>query len=284
MLERSFWYVNDYRLSRRGNMIEPCEWRGFFAPTWSFARVQSVMDDLDSDRRWNLAVETSGRSGSVALGMGSTVEHILRFETQRNHSAELLPAVDRLCREISVDPRALGALFVSGGPGSFTGLRVGITFARAMALAGNLRIVRVPTLDIVAQNALEADDRPKYAGVVLDAKRHKVYAAAYVLRGERYERLADAAERDPVEFFESIPRPAAILGEGVGYIGQAVGDSGLRVLPEALHAARAEHVYRLGQALATSGVCNDACTLTPIYVRRPEAEEVWERRHGTDHA
>ncbi len=239
------------------------------------------MGELNVDQRWNLAVETSGRSGSVALGTGSAIERVLYFETPRNHGAELLPAVDRVCRDADISPGALDALYVSGGPGSFTGLRVGITFARALALSGDVRIVRVPTLDVVAQNALEADDRPQHVGVVLDAKRNKVYAAAYVLRGKCYERLDDAAERDPVEFFDSIPRPAAILGEGIGYIRQAVTESGLRVLPEALHAARAEHVYRLGHELATAGAYDDAFSLIPIYVRRPEAEEVWEKRHGT---
>ena len=197
---------------------------------------------------YNLAIETSGRSGSVALGSAADVLETAEFSTSLRHAVELLPTIKRLCRRWEIEAADVGELYVSGGPGSFTGLRIGITVTRTLGWAGGARVVRVPTLDVVAQNALDADDPPPNLGVILDAKRQNVYAAAFVLRANQR------------------------------YTGEAVARSGLPVLPESTFRARAEVVHRLGFALASAGRYDDPGQVTPIYVRPPEAEEVWEQR------
>ena len=91
-----------------------------------------------------LAIETSGRIGSVALGFGDRVAQVRTFSTTHHHAVELLLTADALCREHGVSPGSLDELYVSGGPGSFTGLRVGITFARTLAWAGRVKTVASP--------------------------------------------------------------------------------------------------------------------------------------------
>jgi tRNA threonylcarbamoyladenosine biosynthesis protein TsaB len=227
-----------------------------------------------------LAIETSGRIGSVALGRGPRVLEARAFSTTLRHAVELLPTVDALCREHAVRPDDVAAVHVSGGPGSFTGLRIGITFARTLALATGARIVRVPTLDVIAQNALAVDPRPPFVVVVLDAKRRRIFSAPFALRQDAYVCMQEPAEVDPESFFAALPPGCHAVGEGIAYHQAAVDSAGLPVLPEALTRARAEVVYHLGRSRAVAGGFDDARGVVPIYIRRPEAEEVWERRQG----
>jgi tRNA threonylcarbamoyladenosine biosynthesis protein TsaB len=227
----------------------------------------------------SLAIETSGRIGSVALGVDGHVRDARAFRTTYHHAVELLLTVDALCRDHGIVPGSLHELYVSGGPGSFTGLRVGITFARTLAWAGGVRTVRVPTLDAIAQNALDLASPPPHLVVILDAKRHRVFAARYSLRNDQYVRQTEPAEVDPAAVLSELPAGCAAVGEGVAYHADAVRQAQLRVLPEELNRARAETVHRLGYRLARRGQFDDAEQLLPIYLRRPEAEEVWERRH-----
>ncbi len=233
-----------------------------------------------TESAFHLAIETSGRVGSVCLGRGDEFLHAATFQTDLNHAVELLPTIDRLCRDAGIGPTDLQTIFVSGGPGSFTGLRIGITAARTLAWAADVKTIRVPTLDVIAQNALSTDNPPDHVGVLLDAKRKAIYAAAYRRDDTGYVPINTPAERDPDEFLESIPRPCAILGEGIPYHQDAVDRSQLPILPAETFRARAEIVYQLGHARAATDQYDDPRDLIPIYIRRPEAEEVWEKRHG----
>src|SRR5947209_9406441 len=101
-----------------------------------------------------IAIETSGRIGSVALveGGGAVVaeEH---FPHGLKHAAEILPMIDRLCRARGWKAADFEQLYVSAGPGSFTGLRIGITLAKTLAFAMGLKLVAVPTLRVLVENA-----------------------------------------------------------------------------------------------------------------------------------
>lgn len=230
---------------------------------------------------FNLAIETSGRLGSVALGRGPEILETRSLSASLRHAAELLPAIDSLCRASGVTPSLIGECYVSSGPGSFTGVRIGITVARSIARFGGVRVVGVPTLDVIAQNVLRLEEPPAGVGVILDAKRQRVYAAAYVRERGAYVCTAPAAERDPVEFFKQLPESSALTGEGVEYFGEQVRRSGLAVVPQSARQPRAEVVHQLGNDRAARGEFDDPGRLVPIYIRLPEAEEVWRRRQQT---
>jgi len=241
--------------------------------------------DTCAPRSHVLAIETSGRLGSVALGPGPDVLEERAFNVALNHARELLPTISGLCRDHGVSPGQIACVCVSAGPGSFTGLRVGVTCARMLALATGAATVAVPTLEVIAQNALAAAPRPNHVAVLLDAKRKRVYAALFRRVGgavERYVAVDNPAEHDPGEFLARCPAGAAILGEGVAYHRDAVEAGGRLVLPEALNAARAGVVLELGFAAWQDGQSTPPRELTPVYVRRPEAEEVWEKRRQAE--
>lgn len=244
---------------------------------------------LDLGTAAALAIETSSGSGSVAVGREERILGVRRFTQPRAHAVEFLPSIDELCREHRIKPADIGLVFVSAGPGSFTGLRIGITAARTLALANGARIVALPTLEVIAQNALDLPDSPQRVCVLLDAKRSRVYTAAFALSQARngtdgmhgnYVPLDSPHETDPARYLASQSRDCAVLGEGVAYHQAAVSKSGLRILSPELFPPRVETVYRLGWAGAMRSDFVSARDLVPVYIRPPEAEEVWASKHG----
>lgn len=236
----------------------------------------------DSDPGYTLAFETSSAVGSVAIGRGAEVLEARTLSRPKAHAVEFLPTIKALCEAHQVEPTHIERVYVSAGPGSFTGLRMGVTAARMIALGVGALVVGVPTLEVIAQNALDADPPPSRVAVVLDAKRNRVYTAAFIRQGGAYVAMSDPIEADPFEFLSAQPDDCAVLGEGILYHRPAIETSNRRILPESLYRPRAETVYRLGFDRAERGAFSDRRNLVPTYIRPPEAEEVWERKQSQE--
>lgn len=228
-----------------------------------------------------LAIETSSAMGFVTLGRDGQVVAERALSGPRRHAVEIVATVAALCADHGLPSGDLREVYVSAGPGSFTGLRLGITVARMLAFARNVGVVAVPTLEVIAQNALEVDQPPTQVAVILDAKRSNVFAAVFERHGDGYAASCDPAEMEPFAFLSTQARGCAVMGEGVRYHRAAVERSGLKVLPERLWPPQAGIVYRLGLARARAGRFDDPRTLIPMYIRPPEAEEKYALRHGT---
>jgi tRNA threonylcarbamoyladenosine biosynthesis protein TsaB len=226
-----------------------------------------------------LAIETSGRIGSVAIGTAAGVLDSVRLPGEMKHAADLLPAIERLITTHRWMANSITDVFVSIGPGSFTGLRIGVTIARTLAWSIGSRIVAVPTLDALARNALSLQPAPAHVAVILDAKRAQVYAAAYSLTDGIYTRFIDACLVQPADFLTKCPAATAVLGEGIRYHTEAVTASGRPTLDPELWIPRAESVFAIGLELTRAGLFTPAGELLPLYIRRPEAEEKWELLH-----
>src|SRR5436190_2565135 len=159
-----------------------------------------------------LAIETSARLGSLAIVEDGRVLAEDVFPHGLKHAAEIVVRIDRLCRDQRWAPDDLRELYVSAGPGSFTGLRIGITLAKTLAFATGASLVAVPTLRVLAANA---PAEAQHVVLVLDAKRDQVFTA-------RYERAADDwIEREPAHLNDMrsvlarAPRPVFLIGEGI---------------------------------------------------------------------
>lgn len=228
-----------------------------------------------------LAIETSARVGSVALVDGAAAVVAERqFEHGLQHAAQIIPIIDALCRERGWKPADLEELYVSAGPGSFTGLRIGITLAKTMALATGVRLIAVPTVRVLVENA---PPDARHVIIVLDAKREQIFTA-------RFERSADGRwiERESAQLgslaamIERSPRPLHLLGEGIPYHEKFVprDEASVIVTPPELWRPRASVVARLGGVMARVGEFVDPDRFAPIYIRKPEAEEKWESQHS----
>ena len=121
-----------------------------------------------------VAIETSGRIGSVAVVRDGAVVTEEQFPHGLQNAAHVVPIIDRLTRAQGWSPRDVEQLYVSIGPGSFTGLRIGVTLAKTMALATSVKLVAVPTVRVLAENA---PPEARHVLVVLDAKRNQIFTA-----------------------------------------------------------------------------------------------------------
>ncbi|MCG3180964.1 MAG: tRNA threonylcarbamoyladenosine biosynthesis protein TsaB [Phycisphaerae bacterium] len=234
----------------------------------------------DTNRPRAVAVETSSRLGSIAVSQGGRILASRAFTQQRRHAVELLPTLDATLAELGWRSDDIDEIYVSAGPGSFTGLRISITFARTMAKAVGCRLVLVPTVHVLAANA---PPDVAHLAVVLDAKREQIYTAVFSrpAPGRPLAEVLPVALRTPAEMLAAAPRPLHLLGEGIDYHRDAltVGPDVIE-LPRDLWPPRAESVCRIGWAMACRGEFTAPQDAIPVYIRKPEAEEVWERRHG----
>lgn len=233
-----------------------------------------------------LAIETSGRIGSVALARDEQIIASDTFQHGLQHAAGVLPMIDRLMRGQGLIPTDLNHVYVSAGPGSFTGLRIGITMAKTLAMSLGCKIVAIPTTHVLLQNA-PADAREVI--IVLDAKRGQIFTARYTRNpGIDRDDLKNAwieNEREHLDTLTAIlnraGRPVHLIGEGIPYHRESIPEQAeVIVTDESLWRARAEAVATLGIDLARSNAFSNSLTLTPIYVRLPEAEEKRLRAEG----
>jgi tRNA threonylcarbamoyladenosine biosynthesis protein TsaB len=227
-----------------------------------------------------LAIETSGRIGSVAIVDGERIDKEEIFPHGLKHAAELLPMIDRLVREAGWMPPDVREVYLSSGPGSFTGLRIGVTLAKTLAFATGARIVAVPSVEVLARNApLDCQN----AIIVLDAKRGQIFTARFVRQEDRLVE-AESAHLDRLsDMLERSGRPVHLIGEGIPYHQSAIppDDPTIIVTPSEYWRARASAVAELALARSALGEFADPDTLTPLYIRLPEAEEKRLKQQNT---
>jgi tRNA threonylcarbamoyladenosine biosynthesis protein TsaB len=187
--------------------------------------------------------------------------------------------IDRLVTRAGWTPRDIDEIYVSVGPGSFTGLRVGVTVAKTLAFATGAKLVAVPSAEILALNA---PPEARNVIVVLDAKRDQIFSACFS-REKAGWHLEEPAHLDSlVAMLERSPRPVHLIGEGIPFHAKFLpqSDASVIVTTEETWQARAAGVVEIGFAMARRGRFIDAQTLAPVYVRMPEAEEKWEMQRS----
>jgi tRNA threonylcarbamoyladenosine biosynthesis protein TsaB len=156
-----------------------------------------------------LAVDTTTPRGSLAVVTAEAVEVEVRMESAEGHSRWLISAVDRALSDLGLEPGELGGFAVTVGPGSFTGLRVGISSVQGLALATGRPCLGRPSLDILARLAL---DRAPSIVALVDAVRGEVFGAAYDGEGRlQGERRAGQVE----DLVAGLEGPVAFVGDGV---------------------------------------------------------------------
>jgi tRNA threonylcarbamoyladenosine biosynthesis protein TsaB len=224
-----------------------------------------------------IALETSARSGSVALveSDGRLLAE-QQFPHDLKHAAALISILDTLTQTHGWTPRDIEEIYVSAGPGSFTGLRVGITVAKTLALSLGAKIVAVPTTDVLVRNTPEGWQN---AIIVLDAKRGQIFTARYRQQGGQITQEEPAHLDTLTAILARTPRPVHLLGEGIPYHRPSIPTKGAEVVitPDDTWRPRASIVAHLGHPLARANHFTDPDRLTPTYLRRPEAEEKWEQ-------
>jgi len=227
-------------------------------------------------------IESSTKTGSVAIvsEVGVIAQYSLNIEV--THSERLMSTVDRVLKDTALTIADINGFAVAIGPGSFTGLRIGLATVKGLALATNKPVAAVPTLQALAWNL-------PYAAYpicpLLDARKNEVYAAMYRFDGNALVYLMAEAVISLSKLADRISEKTLFTGEASHLfrddIEKIVGDRALFAPPSAILPSAAT-VAEIGLAMINSGKKADPDSLTPMYLRRPEAEVAWEKRNQSN--
>ncbi len=226
-----------------------------------------------------LAIDTSGVTASVAILQDETVLAEIYLNLGRNHSEVLLPSIDHLLIATGLDLKAIDIFACTVGPGSFTGIRIGVSTVKGLALAVDRPIVGLSALEVLAMNAVGFQ---KKICPMIDARKEQVYAGSYAdncskaLTNIIPERLFKADD-----FLELIGEDAVFIGTGAVKYGDIIRRklAGRNCFVfDHLHQVHASTVGLLAGRKALAGEMTDAVKLIPLYLRRSEAEEKLDRQ------
>src|SRR6058998_2629096 len=212
-----------------------------------------------------LAVETSTMSGGAALLDGERVVGEYTLDVRITHSERLMVAVDQLLSDAGWTVRDLEGIAVTVGPGSFTGLRVGLSTVKGLALALAIPVAAVPTLDAMAAML-------PYAALpvcpVLDARKREVYASLYRWDGLGMRRQWDYLAISPDDLARRLDEPVIVVGDGA----HAIDSPWARRVEPPRRGPTPAVVGALGRTRLALGDTVAAADLVPIYLRPSEAE------------
>lgn len=223
-----------------------------------------------------LALDTATRHATVALLDENAPSIVSREREVTTHSEGLLTMVDELLAEAGLAVRALDAIVVGLGPGSFTGLRIGLATAKGLCLAARLPLVGLSSLQPLAAAVAElrlpegGDHEERLTCVVLDARRGEVFAQRY--RGERAlepERLC-RPEALAAELAESSD-PLLLAGDGALLYRELLAREPASLAPEGCHLIHARHLALAARARVAAGHFDELATLVPRYLRASDA-------------
>lgn len=221
-----------------------------------------------------IALETATDVCSVALLEGNQAIH-LTLDRPRAHAEQLVPMIGDVLSYAGIRPTDLDAVAVSMGPGSYTGLRIGVSTAKGLVRAVGCALVGVPTLDALAAPAALLAEPGDTVCAVLNARRDEVYAAAYAvgpghepvpLGGASAVRTAEVTAWLPTERRGSL----WLTGNAAERVRAALADAptaAVRALPPSLCAASARWVGRLGLERLKDGAQEDPTTFEPFYLK-----------------
>jgi tRNA threonylcarbamoyladenosine biosynthesis protein TsaB len=229
-----------------------------------------------------LGIDTCEARGSVAVRKGDALVSVQKHESAEDYSSWLLPAVERGLRSAVATLREVGLLAVASGPGSFTGLRVGLTTVKAWSELFGIKVVGVSRLEVMARQVADASG---FVAATFDAQRGQVFGGLYKWEGNRglilieEEMVASPegfmgwvkqhAAGEPIQWITLDPR----LFEAVpAWKERAARGEGMILSADGLAAGVAE----LGEERAREGKFTDPLLLDANYVRRSDAEIFWK--------
>lgn len=216
-----------------------------------------------------LGIETSGRSGTISVVEDeSELAGTELSATGRRHARTLVPEIGQLLQQLNLKLADLDGIAVSIGPGSFTGLRVGVVCAKTLAYALNKPMIAVDTFEAIA--ASQAKDI-QVVWVIDDALRGDVYAGKYQLENDTIITQQPPALTSLEEFRENLKSAEIVTGPGVTKLQEDLG--GLALGDEQYRIPQAMEIALIGEQRLNADLTDNLWRVEPHYIRRSAAEE-----------
>jgi len=223
-----------------------------------------------------LAIETATMSGSIAVVEDDTLIGEVRINVKIAHSERVMTSVEWLLTASNLSINDIDAFAVSIGPGSFTGLRIGLSTIKGLSYAAKKPIVPVPTLDAFARR-IRFSSYPVCP--MLDARKNEVYTGLYSWENGQCRKIIPEIAIAPADFLKEIGERTIFMGEGAKIYRQLIIDK----LPDnALFASPSEmtpsasSVAEIAIEKLQEGITADPASLVPFYLRRSSAEIQWK--------
>ncbi len=219
-----------------------------------------------------LAVETATMLGGIAIMDGTTLVAESRINVRVTHSERLMKEIDHALSLAGMKIGDIDVFGISAGPGSFTGLRVGLSTVKGLVYATGKKFVSVPTLEAFAWNVPFSD---RMVCPMLDARRKEVYSAVFKWSSEGFVRVIEEQALKAGRLLSLIDSPTIFLGEGAlinrELIERELGNKALFGAPPQMVPSPANVAF-LCMVKAEKGEYGDALAAVPAYLRRSEAE------------
>ena len=232
-----------------------------------------------------LSIDTSSQVSSVAVLSEERVAAEISMQGALTHSETLMPHIETALRMARVEKSELEGIAVSIGPGSFTGLRIGLASAKMMAYALHIPLIAVPTLEALAHHYICEGVR---LVPMVDAQKGNVYAQEFVWRADgdalilqEIRSLAILPLTEVIAGLENAEQPVILLGDAMQKKTTLALPANVRLAPIHARMPRAACVGLAALTRIACGEMDDPVTAAPLYLRRSEAEVLWEKRHGT---
>lgn len=225
-----------------------------------------------------LAIETTGPIASVAVLYDDGQIEELTNHTDYSHLEEIVPMIKSILNQQGLNKEDITAIAVSRGPGSFTGIRIGMATAKALAQIWDKPIIEVPTLKSFAYGI--EDENGSIICPIFDARRSQVYAAAYIKEGDTVQTLIEEDAYE-LEIFLALLEARNSKNKNVVFYGDGINAYEERIqrykghfefATESIRFQRADKIARLGAERLRQGLVTDAFNAKPEYLRKSEAE------------
>lgn len=228
-----------------------------------------------------LAIDASGVAASVALLEDDKIVAEYTINYKLTHSQTLMPMINEICTMIDVDLKAIDAIGITSGPGSFTGLRISAGTAKGMAFGLDIPLVDIPTLDAIANNIPYTNH---IICPIMDARRKHVYTALYKWEGETLKRLTDhlvIPMEDVIKMVKEQGEKVIFMGDGIPVykemIAEELGEMAY-LAPPSLRLQRAATVAMMAMEKAKKGDTVSHMEFAPTYLRPSQAEREYKER------
>ena len=228
-----------------------------------------------------LGIETATVQVGCAIGGHEGVLASTHSARGKRHAESLTPAVEFICRQARVELSEIGVVAVGLGPGLFTGLRVGIATAKAMAQALRVPMIGISSLDLLA---FPARFSPRLIAAVIDARRGELFSAMYRQVPGGLQRLSDPVVCTPADLASDLMatgEDVLLIGDGaLRYAEEFEQLSNVEIVEQDLAFPSARSLVQLAHARALREEWVQPWDLSPVYLRKPDAEINWATRDG----